>query len=198
MGEVLGFHQRRIPLNESRYFLAILPDADTANVVSSLKEYCSESYGTKAALRSPPHITLHMPFHWKTSGEAKLIDALQQFAIGELPFAISLRDFGCFSPRVIFIAVEKNEQLHQCQRKLDRFCKVNLNLFDASYRDQPFHPHITIAFRDLKKTVFPIAWEEFKTKPFKADFTCDSFWLLKHDGQVWHPHHQLKFGPGVS
>jgi 2'-5' RNA ligase len=29
-----------------------------------------------------------------------------------------------------------------------------------------FHPHITIAFRDLKKAVFYKAWEEYKSKLF--------------------------------
>jgi 2'-5' RNA ligase len=48
-----------------------------------------------------------------------------------------------------------------------------------------FHPHITIAFRDLKKPTFYKAWEEYKSKTFSADFICNSFSLLKHQKDEW-------------
>ena len=45
-------------------------------------------------------------------------------------------------------------------------------MFNQSDNLRGFHPHITIAFRDLKKQVFHKAWEEFKDKKYNIDFNC--------------------------
>jgi 2'-5' RNA ligase len=57
----------------------------------------------------------------------------------------------------------------------------------------PFHPHITLAFRDLKKTMFEAAWNEFKEKSFQTSFVMNAIDLLKHDGKCWHPLHRFHF-----
>ncbi|MFM7858912.1 MAG: 2'-5' RNA ligase family protein, partial [Flammeovirgaceae bacterium] len=57
---------------------------------------------------------------------------------------------------------------------------------NANYKGQPFQPHVTIAFRDLRKPMFERAWEEFKHRNFKAEFTVDSIALLKHNGKHWN------------
>ena len=47
-----------------RYFIALIPPEPLFTQIHQLKIYCSEAFGSKAALRSPPHLTLHMPFEW--------------------------------------------------------------------------------------------------------------------------------------
>ena len=42
-----------------------------------------------------------------------------------------------------------------------------------------FHPHATVAFRDLKKNKFEEVWKTFKEKKFDAQFEYTSFSLLK-------------------
>ena len=42
----------------------------------NIKQEFANRFNSKAALRSPPHITLHMPFKWKEEKEVKLIDVL--------------------------------------------------------------------------------------------------------------------------
>jgi 2'-5' RNA ligase len=64
--------------------------------------------------------------------------------------------------------------------------KVYLNLFNAQYKDQPFHPHLTLAFRDLKKPAFYKAWQEFKEKKCEATFSVTEIVLLKHNGKIWN------------
>jgi 2'-5' RNA ligase len=167
------------------YFLAILPPESVSREVNDIREYLQVTYSTKAALRSPPHVTLHMPFSWSEKKEEKLIKTLRQFSSIQKSFTLTLRDFGCFDPRVIFIRVTESLSLTDLQKKLDRFCKVELGLFSANYKDQPFHPHLTIAFRDLKKEIFAKAWEEFRTKSFHADFDVRELVLLKHAHSRW-------------
>lgn len=175
-----------LPQGIARYFLAIIPPSPIYEEINQLKEYCKENFNTKGALNSPPHITLHMPFQWKEAKEEKLILALQNFVSPEKGFQINLKNFSCFEPRVIFIHVEKNDSLNSAQKKLQRFCRKELNLLNADYKELTFHPHVTIAFRDLKKSLFPKAWDEFKDKKFESQFRVSSTALLKQDQKRWN------------
>ena len=170
-----------------QYFLAVVPPPPVYEDALSFKYYFKERYNSKASLNSPPHITLHMPFRWKEEKEQELIDTLLAFETGLEPFEIQLSNFNAFPPRVIFIDVVRNDKLDLLQSKLLRFCKKELNLFNSNYKDQPFHPHLTLAFRDLKKSIFPEAWEEFSQKKYQAQFPVEKFVLLKHNGRVWQP-----------
>jgi 2'-5' RNA ligase len=170
-----------------QYFLAIIPPSPVFEEALEFKNYFKQRYNSKASLNSPPHITLHMPFRWKEEKENDLIARLNTFESGIKPFNLQLLNFNSFPPRVIFIDVAENENLFALQKKLLRFSKKELNLFNADYKDQPFHPHLTLAFRDLKKSMYGEAWQEFSCKLYSADFLVDRFVLLKHNGRVWEP-----------
>jgi 2'-5' RNA ligase len=169
----------------SKYFIAVVPPSPAFEQARQWKEYFKVEFNSKAALNSPPHITLHMPFEWKTEKEKKLIDQLALFSATQHPFDLELNNFGSFPPRVIFIQVVENLKLTQVQASLTRFRKTELNLFHANRLNQPYHPHLTVAFRDLKKSVFPKAWEFVQDLNFNARFTCRELVLLKHEGRVW-------------
>lgn len=168
------------------YFIAIVPPPPVYEEAQALKNYFKEKYKSKASLNSPPHITLHMPFQWKESKEEKLQEELLSFISHQNSFTIQLRDFDWFEPRVIFINVMPSEALTLFQQRLARHCKVNLNLFNAQYQDMPYQPHLTLAFRDLKKNEFAKAKEEFSIRKFAHEITTDKISLLKHDGKKWN------------
>lgn len=174
-------------VSTDRYFIAILPPADISADARSLQEDMMSKYNTKAALRSPPHITLHMPFRWKNTKIEELTSLLSQFFSALEPFRISLDGIGAFPPRVIFLNVIGSKELTDSQLRLSRFCRVNLGLFNATRADQPFHPHMTLAFRDLRKPAFKLAWDEYRDRDYRATFDVDSAWLLRHDGHRWYP-----------
>lgn len=167
------------------YFIAILPPSPIFEEALELKKYFKDRYNSKASLNSPPHITLHMPFQWKEEKEEELVESLLKFAHHVSPVNMSLLNFSSFPPRVIFIDVGKNVLLDKLQKELQRFCRRELNLFNADYKNLPFHPHLTLAFRDLKKTNYQHAWEEFSTKTYHAEFLADKITLLKHNGKEW-------------
>jgi 2'-5' RNA ligase len=169
----------------SKYFIALVPPSPVLEQAQQWKEYFKVEFNSKAALNSPPHITLHMPFEWKMAKENLLMEQLMEFAQSQKPFHVELKNFGCFDPRVIFIQVVENKELQTLQSALTRFCKTELNLFNANRLDQPYHPHLTVAFRDLKKILFSKAWEFVRNLNFNAQFTCRELVLLKHDGKVW-------------
>ena len=167
------------------YFIAIIPPPPIFEQASEIKNYFKEQYKSKAALNSPPHITLHMPFEWKEKKEEELITTLTVFAHDKETFPLKLLNFSCFAPRVIYLNILESEALRLFQKELHRFCKAELNIFNAQYKDLPFHPHLTLAFRDLKKPMFEKAWNEFKDKEFSDSFVVDRFTLLKHNGKLW-------------
>ncbi len=167
------------------YFIAIVPPSPIFEQATLLKNHFKEHYQSKASLNSPPHITVHMPFEWKEKREAELVSKLALFSKGKQRIDLQFQNFGCFSPRVIFVNVLESEVLRNFQYELHRFCKAELNIFNAHYKDLPFHPHMTLAFRDLKKLMFERAWDEFKDKEFSGSFSADHFTLLKHTGKVW-------------
>lgn len=178
------------------YFLAIVPPQPVKDEIRGLKEYFQDRYKSKASLNSPPHITLHMPFQWKPEKELPLIKVLTDVAATLTPFDLQLKNFGAFEPRVIFIGVAENPSLMHLQRELMKTCRTKLQLLNAQYRDLPFHPHITLAFRDLKKAAFVEAWQEFGKKEFEASFQVKEFCLLKHDGRIWNEYRQFSLVSG--
>ena len=90
------------------YFIAIIPPSPIFEQASGLKNHFKQQYQSKAALNSPPHITLHMPFEWKVKKEEELVSKLSLFSKSKDTFELELKNFGCFAPRVIFINVIEN------------------------------------------------------------------------------------------
>lgn len=173
------------PEKRKQYFVAVIPPPPAYEETLALKEYFKEKYNTKAALNSPPHITLHMPFMWNEEKEAKLVAKLAEFAGQCDPIKVCLDNFASFPPRVIFIGVTESDALDNLQRRLHQFFKRELDIFNANYQDRPFHPHLTLAFRDLKKAQYHLAWKEFSEKEYKSEFMADKIALLKHNGKRW-------------
>lgn len=71
--------------------------------------------------------------------------------------------------------------------------KVNFNIFNADYKNRGFNPHITLAFRDLKREAFKEAWPEFEKATYDKSFEVQSLVLLKHDGEKWHQLKEFRF-----
>tara|TARA_R110002096_G_scaffold419780_2_gene624591 strand:- start:11 stop:595 length:585 start_codon:yes stop_codon:yes gene_type:complete len=173
-------------MKEALYFLAIIPDSKTCDDIMSFKEMSANLFASKAALRSPPHITLHMPFKWKESKEEILLQKLSAFQFENFAFKVCLRGFDGFAPKVIFVDVEENELLGQLQKELVTHVRKELYILNADYKDRPFHPHITVAFRDLRKTRFEEAKAHFSAIKYESTFEVNGFHLLKHDGKKWN------------
>jgi 2'-5' RNA ligase len=167
-----------------KYFIAIVPPEPLLLQIQAIKQSIFENYHAKGALRSPGHITLHMPFSFEESKEEKLLSCLQNFRFDN-HFPIALTNYGCFEPRVVFINVQEHPALYGLQKQLVSHVKKHLRLFNQADDMRGFYPHVTVAFRDLKKPVFYKLWDEYQTKPYKADFTCSSFCLLKQGHQNW-------------
>jgi 2'-5' RNA ligase len=170
---------------DSLFFIAILPPENIRREINQLKEEVAQKFNSRHALRSPPHITLHMPFTWRMD-KLEILDSCMDEINGSIqPFEIELKDFGFFPLRVVFVDVVANEQLTELQRRVATSARKHLKLTNANYKDQPFHPHVTIGFRDLKRPDFMLAFDYYSPRSFGGKFTVEKVALLRHDGRVW-------------
>ncbi len=177
--------------DKSLYFVALVPAPPLYDELMAIKEDFRQRYHSKAALRSPPHITLYMPFKWRPDREVQLRVALDRTAGLHKPFLVQLTGFGAFPPRVIYVQVAENPALSTLQAAVVRTARLQWKL-SQPVAARPFVPHLTVAFRDLRKAAFQRAWEEYRHKPFEAAFAVEDVCLLRHDGKRWQVVHQAQ------
>ena len=172
-------------MNEKKlYFIAIIPNLELRAKIQKIKEEVSMHYKAKHALKSPPHITLQMPFKKDESIERTLVQELAQFAAEQHPFNVDLLGFGCFAPRVLYIKVVNHAPITELQAKLEKTLEEKVN-FDPKEITKEVHPHVTLATRDLTSHKFHLAWDKYKEQAFNNTFTVNSIFLLKHNGKCW-------------
>lgn len=172
-------------VTQSRYFLALIPPITVQAEAIALQHYFREHYRSQAALKSPPHITLQAPFTWPDEDRDRLFTTLAAFRPSMPEVPVQLSGFGAFPPRVIFLAVQQTPALMQLQAELQTYLADSLSIVDPRSRDRPFHPHLTVAFRDLKPVAFRRAWPEFEHKPAEHTFIAVAIALLQHTGRAW-------------
>ena len=174
------------------YFIAIIPREPLKSRVTEIKMDLQAKFNTKAALKSPPHITMHMPFRWKLKKIDLITTTLEQLAVQTKAFYIELKDFAAFPPRVIYLSVAENNALNNLKSGVSQLSLQKWKLFDR-VDSRPFHPHMTVAFRDLTKVNFEKAWELFKTRAFEEQVLADKITLLKHNGKFWEEFMEFSF-----
>ena len=143
-----------------------------------------DHFNCLVALRSPAHITLVPPFWMNDDLERKLEAAINQFSQHQVPFEINLKNFSAFKPRVIYADVLSTPYLQTLHDQLYEYLIAG-DLFPIKKEDHSFHPHVTIATRDLHKKAFYQAWEVFKKENYKATCMIKEISLLKHNQKKW-------------
>jgi 2'-5' RNA ligase len=143
-----------------------------------------DRFGASHALKSPPHITLQMPFRRTVDQEAAIVETLGVFAAKEYSFIIDLQGFDCFSPRVIFIRVKDHQPIAELHARLNQLLTNQLD-FKQKELTARIHPHMTIATRDLPPEAFNKAWPALEGRSFEGSFRANAITLLKHNGKHW-------------
>ena len=173
-----------------RFFIALLPPQAVQAVVWQFKQELAEVYQSYAALRSPPHVTLQPPFQWSLEQLSPLHQVLAEFSLGYSPLTVTLENFDVFKPKVIFIHVHPQTELLHLQQSLAQTLHQQFHF----PRDQrPFHPHLTVGFRDLDRANFHKAWAVFQTRSLYFTFQVPQLTLLIHDGQRWQIQQEFPF-----
>ena len=166
------------------YFIAIVAPEEINQQVLKWKNFFKERYECSVALKSPAHITIVPPFWMNEEREDDLINSIKEFSISKPKFEIILQKFAAFPPKVIFVDILKNKILNELYRSFADFI-INQNKFPIKKEDRPFHPHVTLATRDLYKKAFQEAWDIFSTKKYEALWIVSGLSLLRHNKKNW-------------
>jgi 2'-5' RNA ligase len=174
------------------YFIAHVLPEDLNRQVIKLKLRMKDRFGCLIGLNSPAHITLLPPFWMKEEMESELKQALDHLAATICPFTISTLGFNSFKPRTIFIEPVLTPELEKLKSTANEFAGRH-PAFGAKTDERKFHPHITIATRDLQRKDFVEAWALFQGKPFEAEWKAENISLLSHNKKNWDVVHTSQF-----
>lgn len=183
---MLTYFFRSLTQSKRRFFIALVPPLEFQDYANEIKEYFAQTYNSRAAQKSPPHITLQPPFEWQLDELPLLKQSLKTFAQPRTAVPITLQGFGAFAPRVIYINVLKTPELLTLQNELMTYFEASLGIIEPVSKTRPFSPHMTVAFRDLTKQNFRAAWTEFQHRALEFEFTAAELTLLIHDGRRWN------------
>ncbi|MEX2592989.1 MAG: 2'-5' RNA ligase family protein [Anditalea sp.] len=181
-----------------KYFIAIVPEGQLQEDVTDLKLQLKEKFNLKYALKSPAHITLKMPFSWNAAKEDNLKSRLRQFFNQQSGFELRLNGIGKFSRRVIYVKVGGQlADLKVLQENLASTCKANLKL-KVELSDYAYHPHMTLAFKDLKDQFFEEYISFLRSIGFHDTLEVKEVALLKKEIGRWVVCHRFPLNAAGS
>nr|MBS0037819.1 2'-5' RNA ligase family protein [Saprospiraceae bacterium] len=176
------------------YLIALLPPQTIREEVKSLKMEMRDRFDASHALKSPAHLTLFMPIKRRGEEEGEINRCLNDIANNQSAFQVELNGFDCFPPRVLFIKVVDHQPIIRLRNAMISHLIEKLN-FSPREIGLRFHPHLTIATRDLTEEAFHRAWPEFKKRTYTSEFKVDKISLLKHNGKNWEVFTESLFKP---
>jgi len=177
---------RPAPLPEgfALYYIAAVCPEEINEKLEGYKQYMQAKYGSRAAQKSPAHLTIVPPFKAEEDMEKLLQDFVSAFNFSLVPFNIRLNNFGHFGNKVLFVDVEENETLHIMERDInEQFTKEFPSII---FRSKPeFHPHVTIATRDMPENKFDEIWSHFQQELIDETFACKGLQVMKLVRGIW-------------
>jgi 2'-5' RNA ligase len=175
------------PEKHNLYFIAIVPPEGICEEINRIKEDFVNRFESRKALKVVPHITLKAPFGFPAASHDQTLDWFEKMKVTVPPFQQELKDFGAFHKNrnpVIFVKPTLNVELENLQKQV--LINFTTAYSSESIKESEFNPHITVAYRDLKKELFKVAWQQYQAKKYFSTFEVNSFQLLQHDGKAWN------------
>ena len=167
------------------YFVAVVCPQQLDEKVQRFKHWMKEQFGCVVALKSPAHITLILPFWLENKNESEILQTLQDFKSDISELQIQLEGFSHFGKKILFVDVKKNPSLEGLKIQTeDHFFRLLGDIIKKD--DRPFHPHITIATRDIRPGDFEKGWRYFSEKKFSETFCAKAISLLKLNLGKWN------------
>jgi 2'-5' RNA ligase len=184
-------------MDPSLFFLAVLPNEQVSVFCTGLKNILCQRFGVCHALKSPPHITLVMPFRAGEEDLAVLASRLRSVSIQHFPFHLQFQGYDHFGDRVIFaqampsepLSVLRDAVLHALPEALAR---------QVTTRSSGFHPHLTLAHRDLSPEQFQEVWSYLTSIPLEHESRIDAVCLLVHEQKRWHVVERFPFAAEIN
>lgn len=163
------------------YFVALVIPPPFQQWIDEIRMEMADKFNCRHALKTVPHITLQPPFKSESAG-TEILNCLKPLSEMNHPLCVSTTGFDSFDNRVAFIDVKVTDELKNTQRYTHQLLAerkiVPLNC-------RPFHPHITLAHRDLNPVFLPEIKHLVEQKEIKWMFEVNAVTLLIHQNGKW-------------
>lgn len=174
------------------YYIAnVLPEVLNEKILP-YKQMMFDQYHCKVGLKSPAHITFIPPYYMDETFENELITDLDNVCSSLQPVTVRTNNFSSFKPKTIFIDVAVDEKLQSLKKSVDAYFQTRTQ-YKMKLDTRPFHPHITIATRDMHKKIFYEVFPYFQQKNFLEQWEVNGLSLLRHNQKNWDVIHTSQF-----
>lgn len=180
-------------MEQNLKLIAIIPPPEVYAEVRSLQEYIAHHWGPRHALRTPPHITIIPPIALNSAQTGWLFGMAYAMAGTLTPFQLELNGFDFFKPRVVYIRPIVSEPLQELHEIWQSALLSKMPHILDTYPQRPYHPHLTLAHKDVTRPQFDQMMLYFKNKPFHMHFTVDRFCILTHRDHGWEMEREYYF-----
>ena len=173
---------------ENLYFLAITLPETLSQKIIEIQEDIANRFKSQASLKIMPHITLKAPFRFPEDKHESILHWFSDIPVSVEPFQVKLKNFSAFHNKnkpVLYINPEPSSPLMSLQKQIRDFYQESFPSEKVMNYEVDYHPHLTVAFRDLQPALFAEAWEKFKEKDFNESFEVGNFHLLQHQIKRW-------------
>ncbi len=173
--------------------IALLLPPSVADRVRQEQQYIALHFGPKHALRTPPHITLIPPLAVTPAENSLLIKMAEKISHAYKPFSLQLDGFDAFPPKVVYLRLQESPALEALYKLWRRELMLQLPHLLDKYPDRPYHPHVTLAHRDVTREQFNAIREHFSGREFRTAWEVKGFWTLEHVPRGWEPEREFGF-----
>lgn len=167
------------------FFIGIVPPEPIFSELEAFKVYAAKNFNSSHALRSPSHITVLSPFFLKTSKKEDAVAYLHQLAKEINDFEIKLKNFDNFGERVVFVNIPKNDHLFELHELLKKTFQQQDFISAVPVQKYKYHPHLTIAFKDLKSYYFAKAERYYFKLKYNRSFKAGKLHLFQFRNSRW-------------
>lgn len=159
----------------SEYRLVIPLSESLQDRVHALRKDLYERHKLTFPFQLKPSLTV-LTYHAFERMEAKLLDRLQQVALGAQPFKVELHNFSAYPTHTISINVLTKSPFHELVKEL----KMIKSLVKIPGQEPQFikEPHLLVA-QKLKPFQFIKMWMECEHSQFNGRFMADAMLLLR-------------------
>ncbi|OIR05371.1 hypothetical protein GALL_124220 [mine drainage metagenome] len=164
------------PYETFEYRIILQPHEDLCDKINAIKKSFAETFELPVYRYAKPDITL-VRFTQYEMPEEKIINRLQNIAMGNAAFAIELKDFGSLPTHSIFINVATKTHIVALVKEIKSLQKL-MKLDDEHKPHFITEPFITIAAK-LLPWQYEKAWLEYSNTTFTAMFMASEILLVK-------------------
>ena len=172
------------PNTELKLVAIVLPEP-LYSIVRDQQNFIAENWNCVHALRTPPHITIIPPLPLNPVEINILQELARQVAVRQKSFRLSVNGYGAFKPRVIFIKPDVPSELSELYHSLREAIDLAMPLVLQKYPDRPYHPHITLAHRDVDREKFNEMWKYYRNKEIELSLEINQFCIMDHSKDGW-------------